>query len=80
MTRELHETIVVRSPKSFRSFCGGCKAENDFLAFDAAVSFCGLRARKILFEIESGAVHAQETASGHLFVCRQSLEKKLKEL
>ena len=44
------------------------------LTLDEAVSFSARNTREIICQIESGAVHSIETLSGHLIVCRKSLE------
>lgn len=54
-------------------FCADCATEVKLLTLDEAVSFSAYRARELIRQIERGAVHVVETASGHLLVCRNSL-------
>ncbi len=44
------------------------------LSLDDAVDFSRLPVRELIRQTESGAVHAIETASGHLLVCQNSLK------
>lgn len=73
MTRELHETIIVRSGRTFQAFCTLCSADSVFISLDSAVSICDRRVSEIIHEIEAGNIHARETASRHLLICQNSL-------
>jgi len=63
--------------KSRRGFCPSCAAEAEMLSSDDAVDFSRLPLRELIRQTESGAVHAIETANGHLLICRKSLQNFL---
>jgi len=44
------------------------------LTLDEAVGFAAQHTRELIRRIDAGEVHALETGSGHLLVCRNSLE------
>lgn len=79
LTRELHEVVIVRSRKQFRSFCAECQTDGDFLSLDGAAQVSGLGTREILRRMETREVHAQETTNGLMLVCLKSLAEKRKE-
>lgn len=72
---ERSETLVLRlsGEAAITAFCEVCKAESKMLDLNSAVNYSGRPARMLMREIESGAIHATETASGHLLVCAESL-------
>ena len=81
ITTESHEVFIVRlgGGSNIKGFCAPCAGEVDLLTIDEAVSFSALGTRELIRRIERGAVHAVETASGHLLVCRSSLNDLLKK-
>ena len=81
ITTKTSEIFIIRRGrrKLIRVFCHGCEREVEMLTFDEAVSFSAQNTRELIRRIDSGLVHSIETASGHLLVCKQSLEEDLKE-
>lgn len=59
------------------SKCGKCGGMVQWLSLDEAVTVSGENSGRILREIEDGRIHFQETADGHLLICRNSLEELL---
>ena len=72
-SRQLHETVIIRSRGRINIHCGECLVESDFISLDAAVNFLGIGTRQILARIETGEIHAAETLNGQLLVCLRSL-------
>lgn len=74
---EQSETVVLRliRESAITAFCETCGAETKMLDLNAAVNYSGQPARMLMREIESGAIHSVEIASGHLLVCEASLVK-----
>lgn len=72
---ERTETLVLRliGKASLTAFCEACGAEVKMLDLDSAVNCSGRTARELIHEIESGAIHSSQIASGHLLVCETSL-------
>lgn len=77
ITTASQETIIVRRSgrKKSRAFCPGCAKQVEMLTLDEAVSAVERRARAIIRQLESGAIHSIETPSGHLLVCSISLQE-----
>lgn len=80
ITTESHEIFILRtnSGSTISGFCAECKKDVPLFTLDEAVSFSALPTRELIRQAERGTVHAVETASGHLLVCRNSLEQPLK--
>ena len=74
---EQSETVVLRliGKGSITAFCEACGGEATMVDLSSAVNYTGRTARVLIGEIESGAIHSTETASGHLLVCEASLVK-----
>lgn len=77
ITTASYETIIVRRSirKKSRAFCPGCAEQVEMLTLDEAVSMVKRRARALIRQLESGAIHSIETPSGHLLVCAASLRQ-----
>lgn len=77
ITTESREIFIVRmnGKSDVQRFCETCAAETSMLTFDESVSAAGKTAREMIRQIEAGAIHSAETASGHLLVCQNSLRK-----
>ena len=75
ITTESREVFIVRiqGGSNISGFCAVCATEVKLLTLDEAVSFSAMPTRALIRQIESGAIHSVETASGHLLVCRHSL-------
>jgi hypothetical protein len=80
ITTERREVFIVRpnGGSRIRGFCPRCAEEVALLTLDEAVSFSACRTRELIRRIECDAVHSVETSSGHLLVCRNSLQDFLK--
>jgi hypothetical protein len=77
ITTESSEIFIVRlnGESVIRAFCADCATESAMLTLDEAVTFSNRSARELMRQTETGAVHSLETASGHLLVCQQSLQR-----
>ncbi len=76
ITAESHEIFVFRKNKSARGFCAECETEVEMLTLDATTTQTGTPTRELLRLIENNLLHSFETESGHLLVCRNSLETR----
>lgn len=78
ITTRTHEIFIMRYERqpTIYGFCPECQKEVVLLTSDSAVTHSGKRARELFGLIESGVIHAIETASGHLLICRDSLLAK----
>ena len=76
ITTESREIYIVRmnNKSDIREFCAECATQTEMLMLDEAVSFSSRNTSELIRQIEIGAIHSLETASGHLLVCRNSLE------
>ncbi len=81
ITSATSEVFILRHgrQKAIRGFCEICEAETEMLDLHSAVTVFGLRTRELIRQIETGAVHSAETASGHLLVCTESLQALIRE-
>lgn len=75
ITTESREVFILRinSDSQISGYCAACAEDVPLLTLDEAVSFSALFTREMIRRIECGAIHSVETASGHLLVCRNSL-------
>jgi len=73
---ETTETLRVRliGPTTVRVFCTDCEAMEDMLDLNSAADISGTTARDLLTRVESRELHSPEISSGHLLICRASLE------
>ena len=81
ITSATSEIFILRHgrQKAIRGFCKICEAETEMLDLNSAVNVFRLGMREITRQIETGAVHSAETASGHLLVCTESLQALIRE-
>jgi hypothetical protein len=72
---ETRESIVIRhrSIPSSPIQCSHCGSEGILLSLGEAGTSLGMSIRQLLELIETGRVHVQETADGHLVICSASL-------
>lgn len=79
ITTESHEVFILRmkADSKINGFCVLCKKDVPLFTLDEAVSFSALSTRELIRQIESGTIHSIETASGHLLICRSSLNSGL---
>lgn len=74
-------TIRVNSNSEIRGFCESCATDVEMLTVDEAVTLSGLGTLDLLENIRMRNVHFRDTASGHVLVCKESLERRhLKEM
>lgn len=73
LTREVHETLVLRLRNQFRLFCEQCRVKRDFLTIDESTNIFGFATRELMQYVETQEVHGVETAQGLLLICRESL-------
>ena len=76
---ETTETFRLRitGPQTVRSYCPDCGATEEMLDLNAAADISGTTAREIVTRVESGELHAPEMPTGHLLICRASLESAI---
>ena len=79
MTYRRSETLVIRTgiTRAVSGRCPRCPAATELLNMDSAVDLSGIDTRHLFGLTETGMVHSVEAASGHLLVCRRSLEDVL---
>ncbi len=75
ITTESREIFIISGIEggNLLEHCSGCANTVEMLTLDQAVVVADMPARELIRQIESGAVHSMETASGHLLVCEASL-------
>lgn len=78
ITTATSEIFIVRRNRlqAIRGFCSECKKDVEMLTLDTAVTVSGIVALDVLRHVGTGEIHFQETANGHLLLCRESLGKK----
>jgi hypothetical protein len=76
---ETTETFRLRitGPQAMRSYCSVCGTIEEMLDVNSAADVSGAAAREIVRRLELGELHAPEISSGHLLICRGSLEKAI---
>ena len=76
ITTESREIFIVRFNRKtgVRGYCAECARETEMMTLDEAVSLTFTATREMIRQIDAGKIHALETASGHLLICRNSLE------
>lgn len=65
--------IHVNRKSSLIGFCSECGGEEGLLTLDEAVSLSGITTMELLKLLNDGSLHHLETESGHMLVCRESL-------
>jgi hypothetical protein len=76
---ETIETFRLRitGPRTMRSYCSLCDAIEELIDLNSAADVSGVTAREILSRVELGELHAPEISSGHLLICRASIEQAI---
>ena len=76
ITTQRHEVFIIRQngDKAIFGLCPECGLEVELLNLDTAVSLAQKRTHELLALIEGGAVHSIETTTGHLLICKRSME------
>ncbi|HEV2348283.1 MAG TPA: hypothetical protein VG028_00390 [Terriglobia bacterium] len=72
-------TTVRRRPSSLRARCAACAAEVEMLSLKSAAEWAALPLATISGWLEAGKLHMEEIAPGWLYVCRNALERQVKE-
>ena len=74
---ERSETVVLRllGKAPITAFCERCGCETNMLDLNSAVNYSGQAARMLIRDIESDAIHSSQMASGHLLICKNSLQR-----
>jgi hypothetical protein len=70
-------TLRVSGRETVRLYCEQCDSVEEMLDVNTAADISGAAAREILTRVEMREVHAPETSSGHLLICRASLENSI---
>ena len=75
ITTESHEIFVLRTDRRDRAYghCRECDREVEIVTLDQAISISGIRTRDLVRMAEISEIHAIETETGHLLVCKDSL-------
>jgi hypothetical protein len=78
ITAESHELYILRKSKkkSLRGYCVECGTEVEMLTLDEITTQTKTPTRELFRMIEQNSVHSIEPESGHLLICRNSLELK----
>lgn len=72
-TRSSELVFVRRGHVPVYTYCAVCRAERQMLTIDDAVTIACAPTREIVAHTETGAIHAAESAGGHLLICPDSL-------
>ena len=77
ITTESHEVFILRTDRRDRAYgrCPSCRREVEIVTLDQAISLSGLRTVELVRLAEADQVHSIETYSGHLLVCKNSLDR-----
>src|SRR5690349_10244620 len=81
ITTESHEVFVLRTGQRELAFgnCRECGNEVQILTLDGAISLSGIRTAELVRLAETNTVHSIETSTGHLLICKESLENVCRE-
>jgi hypothetical protein len=72
ITIEKRQRTTIRLRRSRIFWCSACAAKVQMLAPDEAAALSRTTTRAIFRRVEAGELHFIETASGALFICRNS--------
>jgi len=76
ITIQTTETVVLRSSQvKISAHCPACRAELEMLTAGAAAARAAVPLRWIYRWIETGELHFQETPTGVVLICPNSLER-----
>ena len=67
-------TLRVTGRETVRLYCEQCESVEEMIDLNTAADISGTAAREILARVETRVIHSPETSSGHLLICRASLE------
>ena len=73
---ETTETVrlKINGPQTSRLYCQECDAVEEMLELNSAADVTGIPARDVLELLAKSVLHSPETTTGHLLICRASLE------
>ena len=76
ITSESHEIFILKTGSKGRAFgrCRQCGQEVEILSIDRAVSVSGFKTSDLMRKIDANEIHGIQTESGHILICRESLE------
>lgn len=77
-SREVFRLRII-GPEIARLYCEHCEKVEETLDLNSAADISGAAARELLQRVESGELHSPEDASGHLLICRRSLERAINQ-
>ena len=72
-------TTVRRRPSGFRAWCVACAAEVEMLSPQRAADWAAVPFLTVSAWLEAGKLHLAEISPGWLYVCRNALERQMKE-
>jgi hypothetical protein len=78
VTTATSEIFIIRRgavQKTIRAFCPNCQIQTEMLELNSAVTAFRIGARRLIGQIEIGAIHSTETANGYLLICEKSLRQ-----
>ncbi|MEO8043039.1 MAG: hypothetical protein ABI646_10545 [Acidobacteriota bacterium] len=78
ITTESREIYVVHNMKDAPPClrCEECDDTSEFLTLDEAVFVTGISTMDIVSKVGSGQLHSVDATSGHLLICRRSLQEE----
>ena len=76
ITSESHEIFILKTGSKGRAFgrCRQCGQEVEILSIDRAVSASGFKTSDLMRKIDANEIHGIQTESGHILICRESLD------
>lgn len=77
-SREVFRLRII-GPEIERLYCDRCEKVEEMLDLNSAADISGAAARDLLQRVESGELHSPKDASGHLLICRSSLERAINQ-
>ena len=77
-SREVFRLRII-GPEIARLYCKRCEKIEEMLDLNSAADISGAAARDLLRRVESGELHSPEDTSGHLLICRRSLEQAINQ-
>lgn len=72
-------TTVRRRPSSLRVWCAACAAEVEMFSSKRAAEWAAVHSITISIWVEARKLHVVEMTPGWIFVCRNSLERQVKQ-
>ena len=73
ITFEKERLLVVRRHANALRWCRNCRRWTAPMTLDEVALFCGVTSRAVFQWVEAGVVHSDETPSGLLRICSESI-------